>query len=74
MKNTLDEKGRDKKDWTKKVRTKNKIIRMKKDLIRKEMVLKNWTRKVVMDEKNWMSKVRVKNVRIRKVLNERGKP
>ena len=74
MKNTLDEKGRDKKDWTKKVRTKKNIVRMKKDLIRKEMVLKNWTRKVVMDEKNQMSKVRVKNVRIRKVLNERGKP
>jgi len=52
MKNKLDEKGRDKKDWTKKVRTKNNIVRMKKDLIRKEMVLKNWTRKVVMDEKN----------------------
>ena len=70
----MDEKVRDKKDWTIKVKTKKNVVRMKKDLIRKEMVLKNWTRKVVMDEKNWMSKVRVKNVRIRKVLNERGKP
>ena len=48
----MDEKVRDKKDWTIKVKTKKNVVRMKKDLIRKEMVLKNWTRKVVMDEKN----------------------
>ncbi len=72
MKNKLDEKGRDKKDWTKKVRTKNNIVRMKKDLIRKEMVLKNWTRKVVMDEKNQMSKVRVKKCSDKKGIEREG--